>query len=107
MPQVVRLLVKSGADTAALNADRRTPLQVAENPENPCRNPDLAQTISLLKGDTSLAELDTSEGEASGEEELGTGLLVDSPCTRTDNTHSEHVVDLCLFPIASLNNEVV
>jgi len=47
----VKLLLRSGADPDALNYDRKTPLQVASNPDNPCTNPGLERVVLLLSGD--------------------------------------------------------
>jgi len=43
--------VKSGADLTALNEQKKTPLEVAASPENPCENPDLEKVIKFLGGD--------------------------------------------------------
>lgn len=46
----MKLLVTSGADITALNDNKKTPLEVASNPDNPCQNPDLPRVIRYLGG---------------------------------------------------------
>jgi len=66
------LLLKAGADKEALNSDKKTPLQVASCPDNPCNNPDLRKVVQLLEG--ALAE--------SGEEEDFSDLTEEAPADK-------------------------
>jgi len=53
--------VKSGAEKQAVNAERRTPLQVACNPENPCLNPELKKVVAYLEGHLPDSEAESSD----------------------------------------------